>query len=217
MAKKILAFVAAIMAFAVVPAVASATNSPELVESGTKVEVGKAIQATNLGSFVATTALGDTIWACETAALTWVLLKNDGANVEANITRASITNNGAPCMTVLGSTTVTAEPTTNGVPWCIRSTSTMVTDEFQIRGNSCTSIARPIRLVLDQPLGATCTYQRTAAIPGTFTTGSGKSVLSITKTEFVLLEGVFSCPAATYFDLNLVLETDGTNTRLDLI
>jgi hypothetical protein len=218
MKKTALVFCAALVAFAATPTAATATNNPELVENGARVEAGKSLQATSQGNLVATDLSGNTIWSCETVILTWDLLKNDGTNVEANITAATIKNKEAStCSSSIGATTVTTNPATNGLPWCIRSTSTMVTDEFQIRGNSCGSLARPIRLVFDLPFGIICTYQRPSAISGTFTTGIGKTVLSISKVEVPLLEGGFGCPSATNLDMSLGLETDGTNTRLDLI
>jgi hypothetical protein len=218
MAKKILVFVAAIMALAVVPAAASATNSPELTENGTKVEPGKLIQATNVGNTLMTDANTNTLLSCEVATMTGSVTKNDGSNVEGNITDATFKNSASEnCSGSIGSTKVTPTAATNGFPWCIRSTSTMATDEFQVRGNSCANLARPIRFVLDLPFGIVCTYQRTAAIPGTFTTGVGKTEMSISHVEFPLLEGGFGCPSAGYLDMKFTLETDGTNTRLDLI
>jgi hypothetical protein len=224
MAKKILVFVAAIMALAVVPAAASATNSPELVEETApgvvdKVEPGSLIEATNIGETLMTDVNGNTLVKCQTATLTGTVTQNDGSNVQGNISHATFRNHETTtCSGSLGATTVTANPATNGLNWCIRSTSTMATDEFQVRGNSCASLARPIRFVLDLPFGVVCTYQRTAAVPGTFVTGLGKTQLTISKVEFPLLEGGFGCPSAGYLDMTFMLETDNeTAKRLDLI
>jgi hypothetical protein len=93
----------------------------------------------------------------------------------------------------------------------------MLTDEFQIRGNECTKAARAIRVTYDLPFGVVCVYQRSAAFTGTFTTGLGKTVLSMTKVEFALLEGGFGCPGGTYFDMSFTLETDETGGRIDLL
>lgn len=225
MAKKILVFVAAIMALAVVPAAASATNSPELVETtagGTvdRLATGSLIQGTNTAPTKMTNASGEVLLECETATMTGSVTKNDGSNVEGNITANSFINDvsGPDCSGILGPTLVTANPATNGLNWCLRSTSTMATDEFQVRGNSCASLARPIRFVLDVTFtGQTCIYQRTSAIPGTFTTGH-ESVLSISGVEFPLAEGSsFGCPSKGFLDMSFLLETDGTTTRLGLV
>jgi hypothetical protein len=207
---------ASLAIFVLMPAFARATNSPELVENGAQVSTGTLFQATNSGRLIATDGSGNTIWMCETVTATGSVTRNDGSNFESNITAVAISNNGSQCSGSLGSTTVTTAVAINGVPWCLRSTSAMGTDEFQIRGNSCGNLARPIRLIFDMSLGSPCTYQRTAAISGAFTTGIGTTVLSLSSVEVVLLEGGIGCPAATYLDLSLSLETDGTSTRLDL-
>jgi hypothetical protein len=219
MAKKILVFVAAIMALAVVPAAASATNSPELVHQGALVKAGTLIQATNIGATTMKNAAGENLVSCEKAALTGNVTKNEGGNVEGDITAASFENIGAvDCSGILGATRVTPTATTNGLPWCLRSTTTMLTDEFQVRGNSCNNLARPIRFVLHPTLlGTTCTYQRTAAIPGTFTTSSTTSELSISNVEFTLLEGGFGCPATGFLNMKFEMETHGTTETLGLI
>ena len=225
MAKKILVFVAAIMALAVVPAAASATNSPQLVDTtagGTvdPLAVGALIQATNTEPTVMTNEAEEALLKCETATMTGAVTKNDGSNVEGNITANSFRNHETiDCNGILGPTVVNANPATNGLNWCIRSTSTMVTDEFQVRGNSCASLARPIRFVLNVTLtGQTCVYQRSSAIPGTFTTGH-ESVLSISQIEFPLLAELssFGCPTKGFLDMKFLLETDGTTTRVGIV
>jgi hypothetical protein len=219
MAKKILALCAALMAFAVVPAVASATNSPELRDSSGAVAVNSTILATNSGNTVMTDINGNTLLSCQTATLTGTVIKNDGSNIEGNITSALFKNHEtSTCSGSIGATTVTPNPGTNGLPWCIRSTSAMVTDEFQLRGNECAKASRAIRFVLDLPFGIVCTYQRSAAVVGSFTTGEGKTVLSISKQEFPLLEGGFGCPSAGYLDMTFTLETDASPfARIDIV
>jgi hypothetical protein len=218
MHKKILAICAALMAFAVMPAAALATNSPQLVEGGTAVATGTLIQATNVGNTVMTDASGNTLLSCESATLTGSVTKNDGSNVEGNVTAASFNNVGSEtCTGSIGATKVTPNPATNGLPWCLRSTSTMATHEFQLRGNECSKASRAIRFVLDLPFNIVCTYQRAAAVQGTYTTGAGTTTLSISKQEFPLFEGGFGCPSVGYLDMTFKLETDGTNTGLDLI
>jgi hypothetical protein len=210
MAKKILAFCAAIMAFAAMPAVASASNSPQLVDPN-PLAIGATIEATNVGNTVMTDASGNTLLSCEVVTMKGTVTKNDGSNVEGNISVANFKNSTtSTCSGSIGATTVTTNPATNGLPWCIRSTSTMTTHAFEVRGNECAKASRAIRFVLDLPFSITCTYQRSAAIPGTYTTGS-TTTLSISKVEFPLLEGGFGCPSAGYLDMKFELETeDGT-------
>jgi hypothetical protein len=225
MAKKILVFVAAIMALAVVPAAASATNSPEAVESGgTKVPVGSKILATNTETVKLTDVNGNTVLSCGKAWLTGEVTKNDGSNVEGTISGAEFHNvESTTCSGIIGSDVqVTphpgSNPSTNGLPWCIRSTSTMATHEFQVRGNSCSGLTRPIRFVLHAPFANECVYQRTAAIPGTFTTGIGSTTLAISKVEFERLSGSSPCPDKGFLDMRFTLHTDvSPYARIDLI
>jgi hypothetical protein len=178
-----------------VPAVAVAFNSPELQEAGVRVNTGSLIQATNSESVVMTNESGEQLLACSTATMTWSVVKNDGSSIEANITAADVSNGATTdCGGLLGPFRYTSNPATNGLPWCIKSTSTVATDEFQIRGNSCAGLSGPIRFELDVTLtGQICIYQRSSPIPGTTTTGVRSTVLSISKAEFPLVTEGSSC------------------------
>jgi len=224
MAKKILVFVAAIMALGVVPAVASATNSPELIEPTAggvhhRLSNGALIEATNVGATVMKNAAGETLVSCEKATMTGKVTVNDGSNIEGDISAASFENTSSvDCSGILGATRVTTNPATNGLPWCIRSTSSMLTDEFQVRGNSCDKAARAIRFVLDvTAFGITCTYQRASAIPGTLTTSTSTSTLSISGVQFTLLEGGFGCPSEGLLSMKFELETDETSIPVSIL
>lgn len=209
-----LALVACI-AFAGAPASAFATNDPEVTHpTGTLLGVGTKFSGTNVGNIVFTNSSGNIIHECSTATLTGALTKNDGNNVEAVISSLAFTGTGVggACTSSSGNLTFTFNPATNGLPWCLRSTSTMATDEFQIRGNECSKLARPIRFVIDISAGGTCTYQRTAAIQGTYKTHPEDAVLSISKVELPLLEGSILCPSSTFLDMSLTLETDTTES-----
>jgi hypothetical protein len=207
---------AALVAFAV-PAVASASNTPLVVENGTAVPVGTKIVANNTEVTKMTTSIG-TI-ECSTATMTGELTKNTTGTVEGNITSAVFSGTGAQqvgapapeCTTKAilgGDTSVTPSTATNGLPWCIRSTSAMLTDEFQVRGNSCSSASRPIRFALDVTGIGTCTYERTTAIPGTYTTSTTDSVLSISEVEFPRISGPFGCPGSGSLDMKFTMKTD---------
>jgi len=208
---------AAFAAFAVMPALASAANSPLVVENGVAIPVGSKILATNVGTTKMTTSLG-TI-ECSTAILTGELTSNTTGNVKGNITSAKFGGTGAlqagaeepECTTQAifgGNTTITANSATNGLPWCIEATSAMANDEFQVRGNSCANLARPIRFAMDITNLGTCVYQRTGAIPGTFTTSTTDSTLSISEVEFAKFEGGFACPSSGKLDMTFTMETD---------
>jgi hypothetical protein len=217
MARKILVLCAAIMAFAVVPAVASATNTPELVESGGgTVGVGSLIEATNIGNIVMTGATTSVQLSCEVAILTGEVLKNSGYSVEADLSAVSMKNSGSSnCSGSFGAFAVTTAVATNGMPWCIRSTSAMATDEVQLRGNGCSQAARAIRFILDMPY-MECTYQRASPFSGKFSTGIGSTTLSMSHVEFPRFAGSSLCSSVLYLDLTVMLETEGTSTRIDV-
>jgi hypothetical protein len=218
MAKKILVLCAAIMAFAVVPSVASATNSPELVETGGS-KVSGLIEATNIGKTVMTGPETSTLLTCDIATLTGEVSKNDGSNVEGTISAGTFKNSAAStCSGTLGNTLVTPSPVSgNGLPWCIRSTSGMLTHEFQLRGNKCSEAARPIRFGLHVPVVGLCEYQKTSPVIGKFSTGIGATTLSISHQEFPKLATSSSfCPSVGFLDMTFMLETDGTSTRVDI-
>ncbi|MGN6201343.1 MAG: hypothetical protein ACTHNY_02935 [Solirubrobacterales bacterium] len=214
---------AAFAAFAVAPSVASATNDPDVTHpTGTLLAVSHAapaaITATNVGETLMTDINGNVLTRCNKAVMTGDLETNTGSGtVEATITSATFAGSGSlasngelECTGSFGNITVTANPATNGLPWCLRSTSTMVTDEFQIRGNGCTSASRPIRFVLDSTTAGECAYERSGAIPGTFTThpaSASAAQLSISKVEFPRISGGFLCPSAGFLDMTFELET----------
>jgi hypothetical protein len=199
----------------VLPATAAATNSPMLFDDETPVGVGKLLQGTNIDPVVFQATDGSTLLSCEVGRLTGTVAKNDGSNFEWTVTSASFFNVGdEDCTGSIGTTKVTTNPTTNGLPWCIRSTSTMATHEFQIRGNQCSGLARPIRLVLDiTAFGVTCVYSRSTPFVGTYVTGKSMSGQSMTigGSESPLLEGSFVCPSKILLAIKLTLETDGSN------
>jgi hypothetical protein len=202
---------------AVLPAMAWAANNPLVVENGTAVATGTKIAANNTEVTKMTTSLG-TI-ECPTATMTGELVKNTTGSVEGNITSAVFSGTGAQqagapapeCTTaeiLVGDTTVTPNTPTNGLPWCLRATAVMSEHEFQVRGNSCDRASRPIRFALDVTGIGTCTYERTTAIPGKYTTSTTDSVLSISEVEFPRISGPFGCPNAGWLDMKFTMKTD---------
>ena len=218
MAKKLFA---ALMALAAIGAFAAATASANPVithPTGTVLATGTKILGTSVGETKMTSNLG-TI-SCSDATLTGTLTKNNTAEgVEGDIESAAFTGTGTTaagepspeCTTTFaGNVSVTPNPATNGLPWCVKATT--ATDEVQIRGGSCTAASRPIRftMVFTSGLIGTCVYQRTAAAVGTLTTDvSGQDATAeISEQEWTKFEGGAGCPSFGKLDMKFTLETD---------
>lgn len=213
MLKKLALFCAALTALAIAPTAASATNDPEVTSpTGTLATVGTQFLGTNVGETLATDASGNTLTRCTTASMTGTLTKNDGSNVEGTILSISLTGSApeAKCTSVFGNIGYTFSQATNGLPWCIRSTALMATDEVQIRGGDCSKEARPIRVGLDSSTIGECLYERSTPIVGTFVTDtSGQdAMLTITKQNVKKIGGSVFCPSESFYDLTMTLEKD---------
>lgn len=200
---KALIALAAFAALAVVPAVASAENDITLQQpTGTSLAPTHAapipIVGTSNGKTLLLDSSGNTLISCDTAIMTGNLETNTHTAVEGTITSAQFHNEGkAACTASLGTATVTTGGITNGLNWCLRSTSTMATDEFQVRGNGCTSASRGIRFTLHTSFAGTCEYERTTAIPGKYTTHPAQGEAEISNVEFKRISGL--CPWAAGF------------------
>jgi len=228
MRSKLFAACLSLVAFAAfaVPSLASASNTPLVVENGTALATGTKIEGVNVGVTKMTTSIG-TI-ECSTAIMTGTLTKNTTGTVEGDIETAQFGGTGAKaagadepeCTTKAflgGDTTVTPSTGTNGLNWCLRSTSTMATHEFQLRGNACTSASRPIRFALDVTGIGTCQYERSTAVPGTHTTSTTSSTLSISEVEFPAVSGnPFGCPSNGKLDMSFQIRTSGGGTTLGI-
>ncbi|MGE5335884.1 MAG: hypothetical protein ACM3JL_00480 [Nitrososphaerota archaeon] len=213
MSKKLIAAcmaLAAFAAFAVAPSIAAAENSPEVTHpTGTTLATGTKITATNVGETKFTSTLPPIL--CNSAYMTGELTENTGSSVKADITAAGFTGTGTGGDCTGGELLVhpTPETGTNGLPWCLTSNSEMVTDEFKVRGGSCTEEPRPIEFALDITGVATCTYQRTTPISGTFTTHPEDAILTITGVAFTKTTGQsFFCPTTGELEMSFTLETD---------
>jgi hypothetical protein len=210
---------AAFMAFAVVPAVASAENDATLQQpTGTALAPTHTttipVVGTNVGKTEMLSSGGAVLVSCDTAEMTGDLETNTHTAVEGTITSASFKNHASTeCSGSFGNVTVTTSGFTNSLPWCLRSTSTMKTDEFQVRGNSCTSPSRSIRFILHSTTVGECEYERTAAIVGTYKTHPTAAELSIANQEFKLIRGGFFCPPAGFLKMTFSLyrETAGVH------
>jgi hypothetical protein len=241
MSKKLITACMALVAFAalaVMPAVASATNDPELTHpTGTLLAEGTKITATNVGETLLKSGDGSSILArCTHATMTGTLTKNKENTVEGTIDTATFEGTGGflngmnECTGSFGNLTVTTngggvdgETVENGTPWCVRSTPTMATDEFQVRGGACGTATRKITFVFDTTIfgGTTqCKYERasTEPIKGTYTTDSPSTdalmhLAAGANTKFVGESGnSFVCPTSGTLEMTFTLKTDTTPT-----
>jgi len=224
MSKLVKAFIglAALMALTALLPTSSFAKEVTLQEPiGTKVPVGTKLTATNTDVVAKITdANGNTLAECTSVSMTGTLVKNEPAAVEATIEKAEIkgtvgiTPHTTHCASSLGGPlTPTTNPATNGLNWCLRSTAAMAADEAQIRGGGCTEASRPIRLVLDFSVFGECTYQRTAAVPVTFTTSPTAANITVSKSEFTKFAGSVLCPAVEFFDLTVSFYTDNAEEK----
>lgn len=214
MSKKLIALCMAIAAFAVwagAPASAWAENSPELTSEGLRVPTNTNIRAHLVNHADMTLPSGGKV-TCTFAEMTGTVTKNNGSEVEGNITSAHFTGEESEgrCESPLGAVRVTTNPTTNGLPWCIRSTPEMTTDEFRVRGGSCSEASRPIRFTLDVA-GLSCSYE-SSSVSGTFATEPEDAVLTISEQSFSRAAGGFLCPGSGKLDMAFTLETDVPGT-----
>lgn len=201
MHKKILAICAALVAFAALPAMASA--SPHLTETGgVAVKVGSIIKATNTGNTVMTTSFGNI--ECTSATLTGSVIKNSGTEIEGEISKATFTGTGAggTCTTsFLGNITVTPKK----LPWCIKAGGKLAADTFELVGAKCGSTGS-MEFTLDSSTVGECTYIKTA-VNGTFTTGE-KGDLTVSQQSFTKSAGSGFCPSSGSLDMTFDLYTE---------
>lgn|GEM_PF-647276 len=200
------------------PAIASATNTPTLtVPTGTDAALGTKLVGTSADPTLLGTG-GETILTCASATLTGELTKNSGGIVEGSITSATFVGTEPPvgaepdkaCVGVF-TASVTAT-----LPLCARATTTMNTDEFQIRGGKCPEAAKAIVFHLYVSFDPTkpCTYERAASSPitGTFSTHPSDAVLTVTATAaasgFTRVAGSFLCPSSVILKMSATLESE---------
>jgi hypothetical protein len=223
---------AAFTVFAIGPATASATNNPTLTyPTGTAIPVGTKLTATlvNGSSDLWNTTKTTKLLECTTAAMTGELIKNAGGNVESRITSMVLGGTGLkaagePTNECTGITNTSATPKVSAAePWCLRSTTTMATDEFQISAGNCPGGGRPKFLWVTTEIGS-CEYESTGVIKGTFTTDtpaggpiqdaivhvnqpahSGEGTQGFKK----IAGGVF-CPTSFLREMSFTLETHNT-------
>jgi hypothetical protein len=209
MHKKILAICAALVAFAVAPAMASA--SPELQTSGgVKVATGTTIKATNTEPTVFTTTSGNIT--CTSATLEGPLVTNSGKAVEGNIETATFTGTGTSgrcTSTILILGVETQYQVTTKPPYCLVSTGG---DVASIRGGKCSEAAKNVVFVLDafsasgSSLG-TCEYTR-SSVSTSYATNTSPLVLSTAAEQtFTGPSGFNFCPSSGTLDAKFKVQT----------
>lgn len=196
-----------ILALCALPQAAIAVNSPEVTyPTGTKLATESAVRAVNVGD-TKLTSTGGTL-TCSSAALEGILKKNSGTEVEVDIESATFAA-GGECTSTDGAT-VSAAPSKNGVPWCLRSTPEFVADEFQIRGGRCSDAVRPIRFIANTTTTTPgeCVYERSGAIVGSYKTSPEDALLTSNGVTYSRVSGSFSCPESISLDTSITLEKD---------
>jgi hypothetical protein len=226
MFKKLITACLAIAAFAafVLPATASATNDPTLTHpTGTAIAVGTKIEATQIGNSIFTDTNKNPLVTCSTATMTGEVVKNSGGNVEGTISTSDFggtgsTKAGEPepeCTGSFGNVSVT-------VPGhlCIRSTTTMATDEFQVAGGGCPGTGN-VKFILDSTTIGECEYEATGAIKGDAKTHPDEAILVVRSTQegsgAKKIRGGFFCPNSGILDMEFTLETDTKDEMKDPI
>jgi hypothetical protein len=209
MTNKLSAFAAGLLAYAVFaafPTLASATNDPDLTyPPGTMLAPGSSLRGTNVTMLTVTDPQTQALYNCSRSIMTTTLTTNNGSELKGVIETLTFegTGGGVACTKL----SVSANSATNGLPWCISSTPSMATDGFQIRGDSCSNKARPIRLEING-----CVYERPATNPiaGTYATSPEDALLSFKDIEFPKVGGFF-CASPTFLDITYTLEVDIEN------
>jgi hypothetical protein len=215
-----LALMCAVTALAFMPVLSdpAAANDPDLTyPTGTLLSVthesGSLIRGTNVGEVLFTNSGSSALMRCATGTMTQRLETNTGTTIEATIYESFFVGTGAKeeCTSSFGGITVTTNAVnSNGLPWCLRSTPSMVEDEFQIRGDECTKPSRSITLVLHSTTIGECKYLRNDPLSGVFKTHPEVAVFSLSHMEFPKHEGGMLCPSVGFLDVTYKFEKYGT-------
>jgi hypothetical protein len=201
---------AAFAAFAVLPAVASA--SPELTHpTGKTVPVGTKILGTLVGgTSTLTDTSGNPLVHCTTATMTGEVTQNSGTSIQGKITSAIFGGTGPQeamephpeCTGTFGNASVTAL-VSSAAPWCLKSTGG---DGFSVSGGACPG-GGAIKFILKSTTVGECEYESTKAVTGTFATHPTDAVLTVTESGFTKIRGGFFCPSSGKLDMSFTLET----------
>lgn len=214
MSKKLIAACMAIAAFAafVLPATASAKNTPTLTDAAGHVKVPSLIVGTNIGDTkLKETNNGNTLLSCNSAVVTGTLNRNDSGFVEGSISTAKFEGTGGLLDNRKECTGFApAAVTPLGLPWSLKSTPLMETHRFEISR----STGAPVEFTLQVTgfFGAQhhCVYKATGPIVGKGTTGTDLVHIppSQVGSGFTRTAGTFPCPSSGELEMTFTLATD---------
>jgi hypothetical protein len=219
---------AALAAFVVLPATASAENDATVFRvASTGAHEGPAAAGTEIlgtGNHSAFSRLadpaGNVILSCTTNELTGKLTRNDHTQVAGEITaftfkgETNVVNHGTHCSGSSGPVTVTPL----GLPYCLQINSFDTTDHFTVRGGKCTEAAQLIKFrILQTTIFGTITadYQAGTALTGTYVTGTTPN-FTIEKAKFVETTNTIA-PNEVLLDLQLQLHRHNPAGQLAIL
>ncbi len=223
--KKLISACMALAAFAAfaLPATASATNDPTLTDPAGHVKVGSLIKGTGTNTEFQTTA-GSALVTCSHAEFTGSVTRNDSGFVEGEITKYTFSGTGAThpdtndleCTGSFGNAGITITNT----PLCIRSTPTMTTDTFTVKGGGCKKNESVTFAILSTTAG-TCEYTTTpSAITGTYSTSPSTATLTVDNTQngsgSERHSGGFLCPSSGKLKMSFALTTDTNGEAISI-
>lgn len=198
--------VAAILIFGSLPSSASAENDPDVTyPTGTLLTVNPLSPPSILGTAVTLVNIkapnGTIMYQCDAFSSTGSLEKNTGSLVEASLSTVFFKS----CTTGLGGFVNVG----TNAPWCLRSTTTMAADEFQIRGKACNQTSGPVTVTVES-----CKFERTTPASGQFSTDveGQDAILSVPNMELVKEASQPFCISSTTFEFIFTLELDTTST-----
>jgi hypothetical protein len=215
MHQKILGICAALVAFAafaIVPAMASA--SPALTEGGSLLTNGSLIKAE--GEETSQFASGFITVTCNKFSMTGSVTENTGSSIKGTITKASFENSTEPdCSSNIGATRVTIPAIEAGTSdWCIVANAGTGSDRGQVQPHACGGTGGEFTFVLNNtPGGTICRYKRTANINVSFNTNVTPATVKLVEETPFELEPTSSafCSATgklTKMNFNLVTDNE---------
>lgn len=220
MSKKLITACMALVAFAafILPATASAANSPHLTSNGVLVPKGTSLYGTATDTLFTTTG-GSTQVTCLHAKMTGTVVKNESTIVEGEVPKGNAlfwgdgavsSHNGLEeCTGSFGNAFVTVV-----TALCVRSDTTMAADEVQVNGGACGTGGKA-KFIIGSTTAGECEYEATGAVKGTYTTNSTPVTMTTednsTGSGSKLIRGGFLCPTSGALAMTFSLETtDGT-------
>jgi len=214
--------VAALAVLAVGASTASATNDPQLTtKAGVLVAPGTSnLLLTQVGTTGLLDTSGNVLVQCTSGTGAGSVIKNSGGTVEGEITSLTIGGTGAKaptepgneCTTSFGNVSVTPI-----LPWCLRSTPTMATDEMQIVSGKCGGAPGNVKFIMVSTTVGECEFEATGPIRADFTTSPSDAQATVRSTQagsgIKRIRGGFFCPSSAMLQGTRTIE-DGSGNPL---